>query len=65
MNQFWLVENKTDVGRHIYFCNADGRETAKRMASKFLLCNPDNYVVTPISEPGEIVRVRINIEATH
>lgn len=60
--QYWLLENKSENGdRFLYFCNADGRETAKRMASHFLLGDPDTYIVTPISNPGETVNLRINI----
>lgn len=62
MIQFWLVERTSDDGvRNIVFCTAEGREKAKYVANTFLLGNPDDYVVTPISEPNEIVKMKINI----
>lgn len=65
MQQYWLIENSLRGGvRYLYFCNADGRETAKQMASNFLLGDPDQYVVTPITNPGEVVKLRINIGST-
>lgn len=60
--QYWLLERKGDDGvRYMYFCNADGRETAKRLAQSFLLGNPDEYTVTPISDPGDTVSLQINV----
>ncbi len=62
MTQFWLIERISEAGeRYLYLCTADGRETAKQMAAKFLLGDPDDYVVTPLSNPSEVVKMRINI----
>ena len=63
--QYWLIERITEEGtRLLYLCNAEGRETAKQMAQKYLLGDPDRYIVHPLSQRGENVRLRINIEAT-
>lgn len=60
--QFWWITRKSEDGTTFaYFCNADGRETAKQMASKFLLGDPDLYEVNPLTNPGDIVKARINI----
>lgn len=65
MQQFWLIEHIAEDGtRCLYICSADGRETAKQMASKFLLGDPDKYIVHPLTNPGEVVKLRINIQAT-
>ena len=65
MQQYWLVEQVSEEDtRYLYFCNADGRETAKRLASSFLLGDPDKYIVTPITNPGDVVKMRINIQST-
>ena len=65
MMQYWLLEHKGEDGtRYMYFCNADGRETAKRMASAFLLGDPDKYIMSPISDSGDTVNLRINIQST-
>jgi len=65
MHQFWLLERVTEDGiRLLYFCNADGREAAKRMAQDYLLGDPDKYTVTPITNPGDVVSLRINVQAT-
>lgn len=64
--QYWLVERqdeRTDI-RYMYFCTAAGRETAKRMANNFLLGNSDDYIVTPLTNPGDTVQMRINIQAS-
>lgn len=68
MQQYWLLErtpeDPEDKIRYLYFCNASGRETAKQMASRSLLGNPDHYIVTPVTEPGQVVKLGINIHAT-
>jgi hypothetical protein len=62
MQQYWLVERKTEEGtRNLCFCNAVGREGAKRVSFLFLHGNPDTYIVTPLTESGEVVKLRVNI----
>ncbi len=61
MTQFWLVERRTEGRRRLYLCTATTRESAKNMASSTLLGDPEEYIVTPLSNPGEIVEMRINI----
>jgi hypothetical protein len=49
--------------RNICFCNARGRENAKARATAFFPGNPDNYIVTPLTNPGEIVKLKICIDS--
>lgn len=66
--QYWLVERINGSGekrvKYLYFCSAASRETAKSMASSFLLGDPEKYTITPVTNPGEVVRLRINIESS-
>lgn len=37
------------------FVMAEGREEAKRAAQPILFHNPDNYVVEPLTKPGDLI----------
>lgn len=61
--QYWFLERVTDEKvRLLYICNANDRETAKRMASRYLLGDPDSYIVLPLTNPNDVAKLRFNIE---
>jgi hypothetical protein len=51
MNLF-IVRN----GNHVAIVSCDGeREQAKRIAIKFLLGDPENYIVTPLTKKNDVL----------
>lgn len=57
---FWVVE----IGNTHIILNTQrqDREEAKRKARQWLGGNPDNYTVTPITEPGDRVRLDVTVQ---
>jgi hypothetical protein len=54
----WLVE--TGNMHVVVWCKQD-REEAKRRARTHIGGNPDNYVVTPLTAPGDRVKLDITL----
>jgi hypothetical protein len=52
---FFIVRKKTEKAAMI--CMANSREDAKNQAHPWLAGNPDEYEVTPLTEPDENVKV--------
>jgi hypothetical protein len=57
---FWVVEQGN--AHVILNTQRQDREEAKRTAAKWLGGNPDQYKVTPITEPGDRVRIDVTIQ---
>lgn len=55
----WLVTRKET--KHHVVCSAMNREYAKSKSHQILLGNPDDYVVTPLTEEGDRVHLDISI----
>lgn len=52
----WFLVRK---GHVVVITNATDRERAKRHAAKYLFDNPDEYEVTPLTNPSETVRLNV------
>lgn len=62
--QLFLVQHPegNDTTRRIKMVTlAVGREDAKRKARYWMGGNPDEYIVTPITNPGDILKVDITL----
>ena len=58
----WAIQRREDAVKGLVICRAENREAAKRIAAKCLLGNPDDFIVTPLSSPGEAVVFHLRTE---
>lgn len=58
-NDILFVLQRRDMSDLVVVVNAYDRELAKRAAERHLGGNPDNYIVSPVSEPGAKVHIDI------
>lgn len=50
-----------EMGNVHYLCYANDREDAKRQAHRWIGANVDDYTITPLTEPGDRVRIELNL----
>lgn len=56
-HRLWLVV----LGSHRVICTGLDREDAKREAHNYMGGNPDTYIVEPLSNIGDTVRLQITV----
>jgi hypothetical protein len=57
--QLFMVE----LGNVHFICYAHGREDAKRQAHSWIGADKENYIVTPLTEPGDRIHLAITVFA--
>jgi len=59
----WALTTREPVrSKKVVICQGEDREEAKRVAQPELRGNPDEYIVSPISQPEDIVILKLNLE---
>lgn len=57
---FIVSDHRGEFHAHV-LVNANDREKAKRRAHSALRGNPDNYIVNPLTRPGEAVSIDLSL----
>jgi hypothetical protein len=50
-----------EMGNIHFLCYANDREDAKRQAHRWMGADPDKYIVSPLTEPGDRVRIEMSL----
>lgn len=58
--KFFLIK-LNELSTEVVICSARDQQDAKIKANKWLVHNPDNYVITPLTNPGDRVHLDITV----
>jgi hypothetical protein len=57
-----LTTREPALSKTVVICQGEDREEAKRTALPELGGNPDTYIVQPLTQPEDLVVVKLNLE---